>query len=235
MESPESYGTGTIPGSPLTSNRLRVLLAFPAVVMGFIISAYALYAWLRPGRAAASRRRPRPAAFNVITSASSLLDTNGNMLTPWTGSRAHAPKMNAADNRTSDPEGWFNLLLVLTLCYVCTAAYYNRLSVGHWMTDQGAFLVGLSVYFQARECRLGGGRRLCGISLRNATRRTLYAMSPSSAPSSAPSPLASSALSSRACRPLPPRAPRSCRCRRLQSWPSSLARSPMRTRSTSGR
>ena len=147
MEAPVDVAAAAAP--VFSANRLRVLLFFPVVIMTFIVAAYALYAWLRPGRA--TKRRPRPAAFNVITSASSLLDTHGNTLTPWTGSRPHAPKLGSSDS-SSDPEGWFNLLLVLTGCYVVTAAYYNRLNVGHWMQDHGTFLFGLAGSIQVREC-----------------------------------------------------------------------------------
>ena len=97
--------------SLLAGNRLRVLLFFPALIMTFIISMYFLYTWFRPGRASLAKRRPRPAAFNVITSSSSLLDTHGNTLTPWAGYTAHAPKISASEH-TNDPEGWFNLVLV---------------------------------------------------------------------------------------------------------------------------
>lgn len=101
------------PSKPIHVGRIRLLLLFPIVIMAIIVTTYALYTWLRPGRAAAaaSRRRPRPAAFNQITSASSLLDTHGNTLTPWKGSRPHAPRM-ASTEKSSDPEGWFNLVLV---------------------------------------------------------------------------------------------------------------------------
>ena len=133
-----------------SADRLLVLFFFPTVVMAFIVTMYVLYAWMRPGRATTVRRQPRPAAFNVITSSSSLLDTHGNTLTPWTGSRPHAPKIGVHD-RSSDPEGWFNLVLVLILCYAVSATYYNRLEVGHWLKDQGAFLLSLSVHFNVRN------------------------------------------------------------------------------------
>lgn len=213
-----------------STSKLRVLLFFPAVVMTFIVAAYALYAWLRPGRA--MKRRPRPAAFNVITSASSLLDTHGNTLTPWTGSRPHAPKLGSSDS-SSDPEGWFNLLLVLTGCYVVTAAYYNRLNVGHWMLDHGTFLFGLAESIQVRECETLCNL-LCAVFTACAARRTSCATSPSSLPSTALSHTGSSASSSRACRRSAAAAPRSSRCRPSPSSSFCSRRCTMRTGSASG-
>jgi len=148
--------------SALLGGQLK-LLTVPVVAMGLLYGSSAVYrrVFSRGQEQTSFKRRPVNRRQNVYRVATSLLDTEGNILTPWRpddSSPAAATAGNPAIPAEAAPaaadahgvakktsvtgaDGWFNLGIVLLLLFVVTNAIHNNMSFGSLFRDQGRFVL----------------------------------------------------------------------------------------------
>lgn len=127
-----------------------VLLLVPTIGMGLLYAAYMLYLRFSPqrGREGASDRRVRTSP-NKFRLATSLLDTQGNLIIPWQpaparlGERVHAANVDtdrgASKSQLSGADGWLNFAVVYMLLYVVSTAMHNYITLGSIFSDRGAY------------------------------------------------------------------------------------------------